>query len=124
MSGRIDKKFCDYYCRNAYNNQVKRDDEQLIMNINKVLRRNRRILKSLCPIGKATVRKAELDSRGYDYRTFSGIYKTNKNQVYYICYDYAFSPLKETNSYTGEVIEKALIVQKQPYFDKLSLKMW
>ncbi len=124
LVGRIDKQFCDHQCRNAFNNQNKRDDELLIQETNKRIRKNRRILKSLCPIGKATVRKEVLDTMLYDFRYFSSIYKTSKNQVYYICYDYAFSPIKEVDQRTGQQIEKALIVQKQDYFDKLTLKFW
>lgn len=124
ITGRIDKKFCDDQCRNSYNNQNKRADEKLIQEVNRLIRRNRRILKSLCPIGKATVRKDVLDALGYDYRYFSNIYKSSQNQVYYINYDYAFSPIKQEDRKTGEMVHKAVIVQKQDYFDKLSLKLW
>lgn len=124
LQGRIDKKFCDHYCRNAYNNKVKRQDEQLIQKTNKAIRRNRRILKTLCPIGKATVRKTVLVDMGYDFRFFSSIYKTHNNQVYYISYDYAFSPIKQTDRETRQPVDKALIVQKQSYFDELTLKLW
>jgi len=118
LSGRIDKKFCDAYCRNTYNNQNKATEEFYIQSVNSSIRKNRRILKTLSPEGKATVRKEVLDSMGYDYRFFSGIYKT-KNGLYYLVYDYAFSPVFER-----EGIEKALIVQRQPYMDKLTLEIW
>ncbi|MEM8566402.1 MAG: hypothetical protein AAGF85_08060 [Bacteroidota bacterium] len=124
LSGRLDKKFCDAYCRNTYNNQNKIEDQLNIQEVNRLIRKNRRILRSLCPIGKATVRKEVLDTMEYDYRYFSGIYKSNKNQVYYICYDYAFSPIKQEDRKTGELINKALIVQKQEYFDRPTLKLW
>ncbi len=124
LTGRVDKKFCDDQCRNSFNNQNKRDDQRLILEVNRLIRKNRRILKSLCPIGKATVRKEVLDTMQYDYRYFSSIYKSNSNQVYYVCYDYAFSPIKQQDRETGKMIDKALIVQKQAYFDQLSLKMW
>lgn len=123
LSGRSDKRFCDDYCRNSYNNQNKRDDQRYILEVNSIIRRNRRILKSLCPVGKATVRKDVLDTMRYDFRYFSSIYKSSSKQVYFICYDYAFSPIKETKP-NGKVVNKALIVQKQDYFDQLSLKIW
>lgn len=124
LTGRLDKKFCDDQCRNTFNNQNKRDDQQYIQEVNRLIRKNRRILKSLCPIGKATVRKEVLDTMQYDYRYFSSIYKSTQNQVYYVCYDYAFSPIKQEDRETGLLINKALIVQKQEYFDQLTLKMW
>jgi len=123
LTGRIDKKFCGDYCRNTFNNQNKRADEKYIQEVNRIIRKNRKILKSLCPIGKATVRKEVLDTMAYDYRYFSTIYKSGK-QVYYVCYDYAFSPLYETDRKTQEKIEKALIVQRQEYFDKLTWPIW
>jgi hypothetical protein len=117
LHGRIDKKFCDAYCRNAYNNQHKAVEEQYIQHVNSLIRKNRRILKTLCPEGKATVRKEVLDNMGYDYRYFSGLYKTSVN-LYYLAYDYAFAPIFEKG------IEKALIVQRQDYMDRLTLEIW
>lgn len=117
LSGRLDKKFCDDYCRSTFNNQFKREDQQLIQEVNRLIRKNRRILKSLCPIGKATVRKEVLDTMEYDYRYFSGLFKTSTN-LYYLVYDYAFAPIYEKN------IEKALIVKRQEYMDRLSFEVW
>ncbi len=93
------------------NNKQKIATERPILDVNKVLRKNRAILKKLCPIGKATVRREVLDAMGYDVRTFSSIFVTSNKQIYYICYDYAFTPLLE---YT---VEKALIVTKQDYMN-------
>lgn len=117
LVGRADKKFCDAYCRNSYNNQHKALDEQYIQYANARIRRNRRILKSLCPEGKATVRKEILDKMGYDFRYFSGLFKARIN-LYFLVYDFAFSPIHERG------IEKALIVQRQDYMDKLTFDIW
>ncbi|MGB3181218.1 MAG: hypothetical protein WBB45_07490 [Cyclobacteriaceae bacterium] len=111
LVGRTDKKFCDAYCRNSYNNKVKRKDEQFIQSTNKKLRKNRRILKYLCPVGKATVRKDVLDAMRYDYAYFTSTYTTKKGNTYYRCYDYAFIPISDK----GE--KKALIVSTQAYMD-------
>ena len=120
ITGRLDKKYCDAYCRNMYNNQNRRTDEKLIQHINSIIRKNRRILKTLCPVGKATVRKEILDAMGYNYHYFSGVYRSPAphNTAYFICYDYAFSPIKQKG------IEKALIVQKQDYFDNYLKNPW
>ena len=117
LVGRSDKKFCDAYCRNSYNNQHKAIDEQYIVKVNSHIRRNRRILKTLCPEGKSTVRKEVLDQMGYDYRYFNSIFKS-KQGIYYLTYDYGFSPIFERG------IEKALIIQRQPYMDELTLEVW
>ena len=106
--GRSDKKFCDSYCRNSYNNQHKRDDEKYLQQINRIIRWNRRILKTLCPQGKAIVRKELLDQLGYRYGVFSGIYR-NSSTTYYLCYDYGFAVSYDKN------VAKAIIIQQQSY---------
>jgi len=94
LQGRIDKKFCDAYCRNTYNNHSKSKEEKYIHKVNSIIRSNRRILKTLCPIGKATVPKNVLDSMGYNYHHFTAIYRPVK-LTYYVCYDYAFAPITD-----------------------------
>ena len=46
LKGRIDKKFCDDYCRNNYNNQqkAKGSHSSYVRNINNTLLKNRKIL--------------------------------------------------------------------------------
>ncbi|MEO1256746.1 MAG: hypothetical protein AAFY41_17930, partial [Bacteroidota bacterium] len=104
-------------CRATFNNQKKQIHEQAITETNRLLRRNRSILKTLSPEGKSTVRKDVLDTMGYDYGVFSGLFRTKSN-LYYLVYDYAFSPIFERG------IEKALIVQRQDYMSKLTLDIW
>lgn len=117
LYGRIDKKFCDAACRANFHNENRSFGEQYISDIQRIVRHNRRILKTLCPQGKATVRKEVLDQMGYDYRHFSGVYKTSLSH-YYLVYDYAFSPIWERE------IKKVLIVSRQDYMDNLSFEIW
>ena len=56
VKGRIDKKFCDDYCRAAYNNELKSAANNYIRNVNNALGKNRRILESLLPEGEATAK--------------------------------------------------------------------
>ncbi|HTE28809.1 MAG TPA: hypothetical protein VK666_00435 [Chryseolinea sp.] len=91
------------------NNKNKFVAEQPILELNKILRRNRSILKKLCPSGKAIVRREVMDAMGYDTNVFASIFMTSSKEVYYICYDYAFTPIME------QLVEKAVIVQRQHY---------
>ncbi len=116
LSGRSDKRFCDAYCRNTYNNRRKSDDELHIQSINRQIRRNRRILKTLCPDGKATIRRDVLEKMGFDYRYFSGIYEAKLK--YYLSYDYGFAAIMDNGK------EKALIIQKQNYMDDYQINPW
>ena len=117
LKGRVGKKYCDAGCKSAFHNRNKSFGEITISQTNQIIRHNRAILKTLSPQGKATVRKEVLEQMRYDFRYFSGIYKTSTN-VYYLVYDYAFAPIFEKD------VEKALIVQKQDYMDQLSLQIW
>ncbi len=117
LSGRRDKKFCDSQCRAEYHNKNKTYGELYISSSQSITRHNRRILKTLCPEGKATVRKEILDQMGYNYGYFSGLFKTKTN-LYYLAYDYGFSPIFEKG------VEKALIVQRQDYMDQPSFDIW
>lgn len=42
--GRSDKKYCDDGCRNSYNNKMNRDQNNFMRNINRIIRKNRKIL--------------------------------------------------------------------------------
>ncbi|WHZ07090.1 MAG: hypothetical protein OJF59_000843 [Cytophagales bacterium] len=111
LTGRSDRKYCSDQCRYLENNKNKYDVERPILEINRRLRKNRAILKALCPIGKSTVRKEVMVAMGYDMTIFSSLFLTSKKQVYYLCYDYGFTPLKEKG------VEKALIITKQDYMN-------
>ena len=54
LNGRADKKFCNDYCRNAYNNQLKSANSPIIRNINNALVKNRRILEAMLGEEKIT----------------------------------------------------------------------
>lgn len=110
IQGRMDKRFCDAYCRNSFNNKIKRKDEQSITEINRGLRKNRTILKTLSPVGKSTVRKEVLEAMGYNFNIFSSMYRASKNSIYYLCYEYGFSPIIDRRG-----VEKAVIITRQLY---------
>jgi len=111
LTGRTDKKFCSDQCRSIENNKSKYQAERPILDTNKILRKNRSILKTLSPVGMSTVRKEVLDAMGFDISVFSSLFLTNKKQLYYFSYDYGFTPLIVNG------VEKALIVNKQRYMN-------
>ncbi len=109
LVGRLDKKFCDTQCKSEYNNQRKTEQEKDIIETNRILRKNRSILKKLSPVGKTTVRKEVLDSHGFEYAYFTSTYKNNYGDIYYIVYDYGYFP------FTKDGVQRATIVNRQPY---------
>jgi predicted nucleic acid-binding Zn ribbon protein len=96
--GRIDKKFCSDVCRNAFNNQRNNFTNNFIRHVNGILRRNRRILSELNPNGKTKTSLSRLAERGFDFRYFTSVYRTNSGNTYYFCYEQGYLPL-ENNLY-------------------------
>lgn len=92
--GRIDKKFCNDACRNAYNNKVNKDSKNLIRNTNNKLRKNYRILERLNPNDKTKTTKAKLLEKGFHFQLFTSIYTTKTGTVYYFVYDQGYLPLE------------------------------
>lgn len=95
VKGRSDKKFCDDYCRNSYNNKLKSAANNYIRKINQALTRNRRILESLLPPdeGMTKVHEDKLTGAGFSFKYFTHQYNNKKNQTYFFCYEYGYLPL-------------------------------
>jgi hypothetical protein len=53
LMGRIDKKFCNTRCRNDYNNAHYGQTTNYIRKVNRILKRNRQILKQHVPQDKS-----------------------------------------------------------------------
>ena len=93
--GRSDKKFCGDQCRNAFNNRLNSDSNNLVRNINNQLRKNRRIMAELNPEGKTKVNKEQLLSLGFNFKFSTHTYTTQKGTTYYFCYDHGYLQLDD-----------------------------
>ena len=95
LKGRSDKKFCDDYCRAAYNNDLKGPANNLVRNINNALGKNRRILqtylKEETEMCKTT--KDKLLEKGFQFKYITHTYLNKKGNTYYFCYDLGYLPL-------------------------------
>ena len=92
--GREDKKFCSDGCRNAYNNKINKDSNNLMRNINNKLRKNYRILGELNADGKSKTTKNKLQSHGFDFNFFTNILHTKTGNTYYFVYDQGYMMLE------------------------------
>lgn len=95
IKGRTDKKFCDDYCRNNYNNQLKSGATNLVRNINNALGKNRRILETF--FGKEDMIKTTKDKlleKGFQFKYITNTYTNKKGNVYFFCYDLGYLPLE------------------------------
>ncbi|HEY8659967.1 MAG TPA: DUF2116 family Zn-ribbon domain-containing protein [Hanamia sp.] len=95
VKGRTDKKFCDDYCRNNYNNQLKSNKINLVRNINNALGKNRRILEGLFADGEemAKITRDKLLQKGFQFKYITHTYINKKGNVYFFCYDLGYLPL-------------------------------
>jgi uncharacterized protein YjdB len=95
ITGRTDKKFCNDYCRNAYNNQLKSANSPAVRNINNTLIKNRRILETMLGEEKMIKQlKEKLLTQGFNFKYFTHNYTNQKGNVYYFCYEYGYLPLE------------------------------
>ncbi len=106
--GRADKKFCSDYCRSTFNNKENSLTNSYMLKVNKVLRKNRKILASLNPKGKTKIHIQKLQDKGFRFNYFTNQYITQKGVTYYFCYDQGFLAL-DNNYYA--------LVTKQDYVD-------
>ena len=96
LKGRSDKKFCDDYCRAAYNNDLKSAANNNIRNVNNALGKNRRILEGLLPDGEQMVKanRDKLLHLGFQFKYMTHTYTNQKGNVYHFCYEYGYLPLE------------------------------
>ena len=96
VKGRSDKKFCDDYCRAAYNNELKSAANNYIRNVNNALGKNRRILEGLLTEGEqmANANRDKLLQLGFQFKYITHTYTNQKGNVYHFCYEYGYLPLE------------------------------
>ncbi|MGG8496396.1 hypothetical protein ACQY1Q_08270 [Tenacibaculum sp. TC6] len=92
--GRIDKKFCSDYCRNAFNNKVNKESKNLIRNTNNRLRKNYKILSELNTSGKTKVTRRKLFDKGFDFNFITTLYTTKTGNTYFYVYDQGYLELE------------------------------
>ncbi len=97
VKGRTDKKFCDDYCRNNYNNQLKADTNNLVRNVNNALSKNRRILENIISDGEemAKISKEKLIEKGFQFKYMTHSYTNKKGNTYFFCYDHGYLSLEQ-----------------------------
>jgi hypothetical protein len=96
LEGRIDKIYCNRYCKSSYQYQKnKGKDPTLFTKIDSQLKINRRLLSHFNQAGKSTIRKEKLIESGFNPKFFTHYWKNKKGQVYLFCYDVGFLELIE-----------------------------
>ncbi len=96
IQGRADKKFCDDYCRNNYNNQLNSDSNNYVRNVINILRKNRRILEELIPEKEELVKTSQdkLIQKGFQTQYHTHTYTNKKGDTYNFCFEYGYLMLE------------------------------
>lgn len=96
LRGRSDKRFCDDYCRNSHNNQLKSGDNRCMRNITNALKKNRNILHQLLAEKQATTRETRIRllQLGFQFKYFTHVYTNKKGSTYFYCFDYGYLALE------------------------------
>lgn len=91
IKGRADKKYCNEFCRNYYNNGRKARDFAT-REINHLLAKNRRILQALIPPGESLSRvsREKLLQEGFHFNYYTHVVSTNQGATYHFCYDFGY----------------------------------
>ena len=108
MTGRMDKKFCDHYCKSNFHYRRSRQEEASIYKkIDIQLKKNRKILKKYNRGGRSIVNEILLNELGFDPHFFTHYWNNNKGEVYLFCYEHGFRKIVEN----GEI--KYFLIQWQ-----------
>ena len=95
LKGRIDKKYCDDYCRNYYNNQQKTDGSNYTRNIINVLRKNRRILNTILDTNERVKTTRDLlMMKGFQFNYHTHRYENRKGGEYVFCFETGYLALE------------------------------
>lgn len=90
IKGRSDKKFCDDSCRNALNNKKSASSNNLMRRVNRILSKNRKILKELYTLNEKKANKESLVFRGFVFNYFTSVYENTQGKKCYFIYDLGY----------------------------------
>lgn len=96
LRGRSDKKFCDDYCRNGYNNRVRSIDRPFVKAINTILYKNRKVLESFFTLEARPVKvgREELLQKGFRFDFITCWHINKRGSRYHYCYEFGYLPLE------------------------------
>lgn len=96
IRGRSDKKFCNDYCRNVYNNSLKSQPASVVRKINASLLKNRKIILALLQDNQTVkVKKSQLIEFGFRFRFFTHRFKSQKGSLYSFCYEAGYLQMED-----------------------------
>ncbi|GMN11259.1 hypothetical protein MTsPCn9_11340 [Croceitalea sp. MTPC9] len=111
VKGRSDKLFCSAKCKSISQYENRQEREKFYLTVDKQLKTNRKLLKRYNKSGFTTIRKSELNDKGFNPKFFTHYWKNKKGDVYLFVYEYGFLKKKEGTK------EKYILVTWQDYMN-------
>lgn len=91
FEGRLNRKFCSSKCKNAHHNEVNRDKESVVRNLNKALHKNWIILQDMYRVYRSTpINLSVLESNGFKTKYHTHVHNSPVGEKYTMVYDYGF----------------------------------
>jgi hypothetical protein len=94
LRGRIDKKFCNDHCRNAFHFDNNRGRDAIVRQVHTVLLRNRRILRNFFT-RSCKVTRDELLLEGVHFAYHTHRQQKTSGVTEYYCYDFGWRELRQ-----------------------------
>lgn len=111
IRGRSDKRFCDDTCRNRFHNRINSEEDHFIRQVNSILKKNRRILRSIWPgsVEFMNCDRHDLVRLGFRFGYHTHSCRSSKGQPYHFCYEFGYTQLRE---------EQMVVVRREPALDQ------
>lgn len=91
FNGRRNKKFCSIPCKNQYHNEEYRDANKTVFSVNKVLSKNRIILKNLYEIYRSSPISTEiLAAHGFNDKFHTHLFSAPSGEKYTMIYELGY----------------------------------
>ena len=99
IKGRTDKKYCNDYCRNNFNNQSHSSSNNYMRHVNGLLQKNRRILAAILPstASRTKTSHSQLLEKGFLFQYSTHQVLNKKGHQYHFCYEYGYLALNESS---------------------------
>ncbi|MEJ1242315.1 hypothetical protein WBG78_29470 [Chryseolinea sp. T2] len=114
--GRSDKVYCSEGCRSIAKYEKRRAEHLPIKPVNKILSKNRDILRTLWNNQPTNVSRDTLLTHGYQFAYYTTQYITTR-APYYACYDFGFQPRIVNGIKIALVVKMLKISSRDPWTD-------
>ena len=92
ITGRSDKIFCSANCKTEYHYKLRKATSREVLEINKILARNRSILLEIMGKnqGQKKIPRLMLDKKKFNFKYHTHLTRNSKGKLYFYLYDIAW----------------------------------